>query len=157
MKYISLLMFIVGFATVPASAQKNKSRDSALQHSITQKIYIFNAQTVLPASGRSRQLTSSYSFKVNRDSIESDLPYFGRAYSASLDATQSVLRFDSQKFEYTISPRKKGGWNVAIKFKDVPEVQSISLNIFTNGSASLQVIPTNRQTISFNGTVTQKQ
>ena len=156
-RYIIILIFAIAAGCAPSSkTHKVTGEQAGLETAITQRTFVFHAQTVQPASGRSRQLTSSYTFSVNKDSISSDLPYFGRAYSAPLDLTQSVLRFDSPKFDYKNSPGKKGGWNIDIKFNDVREVQTASLSISKDGYASLQVIPTNRQIISFIGTVDAK-
>lgn len=65
-----------------------------------------------PMRGNSRTLTSSYSLKIKNDSVFSNLPYFGVAYS---------------------------------------------LTIFPNGSASINVLPTNRQSISFTGDMETKE
>ncbi|MBA4167773.1 MAG: DUF4251 domain-containing protein [Chitinophagaceae bacterium] len=157
MKHVLFLILAAVTATYPATAQKKKNDQAALQTAIAQKTYTFHAQTALPASGRSRQLTSSYSFTIKNDSIFSDLPYFGRAYTAPMDLTKSVLQFNSLKFDYKLTNGKKGSWKVAIKINDVSEVQTISMNISANGYATLQAILTNRQAISFNGQVDQRQ
>ncbi len=54
------------------------------------------------------------------------------------------------KFDYTQKQNSKG-WAVTIKPKDASDVQQLYLDIFDNGRATLQVISTNRQNISFDG------
>ncbi len=44
--------------------------------------YTFVANIALPMSGRSINLSSTYFLKVRKDTIESYLPYYGRAYVA---------------------------------------------------------------------------
>jgi hypothetical protein len=102
-------------------------------------------------SGRVRQLTPDYDLKITKSSIVSYLPYFGRAYSAPLDPTQGGIQFTSKDFEYTATPRNKGGWDVLIKPKDYRDVQQMTLTISSTGYATLQVTSINRQPISFNG------
>jgi hypothetical protein len=107
--------------------------------------------------GRSRQLTSDYDVKVAKDSIISYLPYFGRAYTAPLDPTRGGIQFKSKDFEYTISNKRKGGWDILIKPKDVDDVRQLSLMISEDGYGSLQVLSNNRQPIIFNGYVTARK
>lgn len=155
-RYLLFLALMATGCSSPSKVQSNKESQAALRSAIDKKTYTFHAQTVQPASGRSRQLTSTYSVVINKDSLSSDLPYFGRAYTAPLNETRSVLQFNSTNFNYEVSPGRKGGWNINIRFNDVKEVQTYSLSVSQDGYASLQVIPTNRQTISFNGTVDGK-
>ena len=147
--FLSLLVFLAvprfSGAQPPASAIKNM---------IDSGNYVFQAQSALPMSGRVRQLTTDYyTLKVSPEKITSDLPYFGRAYTAPIDPTQTGLQFTTKDFDYKITPRKKEGWNIVIKPKDYKEVQTLQLTISSAGYATLQVISANRQTISFNGIV----
>ena len=113
--------------------------------------YVFIAQSALPSTGSSRQLSPDYTVKVSKDTIISDLPYFGRAYSAPIGNSGGGIKFSSNNFDYTKEVYKKGGWDILIKPKDVSEVQLLSFSISENGYATLKVISTNRQAISFYG------
>jgi len=138
-----------------AAAQKKDSlKIAAVQHMIDSRNYTFKAQTMLPLSGRSRQLTSDYDLQVSPDKVVSSLPYFGRAYSAPIGTDDGGLQFTSKDVVYTSTPKKKGGWNISIKCKDVPDIQQLALSVYDNGTASLQVNSTNRQSISFTGYIT---
>jgi hypothetical protein len=128
----------------------------ATKNLIESQRYIFKAQTANPASGRTRQLTTEYDLKVSKDTIISYLPYFGRAYSAPADLTGGGINFTSMQFEYSVSRGKKNRWEIIIKPKDANDVQELSLTVFENGKADLQVRSNNRQPISFNGYITGK-
>lgn len=105
--------------------------------------------------GRVRQLTTdNYTLKVNPEKITSDLPYFGRVYVAPTDPSQTGIQFTTKDFNYRITPGKKEGWNVVIKPKDYKDVQQLILSISSAGYTTLQVISTNRETITFNGIIT---
>lgn len=162
MKKNNLLFFVVSLilvAVITPGFAKAQQKDSAKIAAITKMVknqdYTFKAQTVTPLSGRLRQLNSDYSLQVSKDVVISQLPYFGRAYSAPINSSDAGIQFTSKDFEYTITDKKKGGWDVAIKFKDAQGVQLMQLNIFNNGTSSLQVISTARQSISFNGYITE--
>lgn len=45
------------------------------------KHFVFEAQSVNPQRGPTRQLTSPYDLKLNGDTVISFLPYFGRVYA----------------------------------------------------------------------------
>jgi hypothetical protein len=132
---------------------KDSVKAAALKTVIDLQNYVFVAQRATPMSGRSVQLTSGYDLEVTKTTIVSYLPYYGRAYSAPMDPTQSGLQFTSKKFEYTAEAKEKGGWNVLIKLKDQREVSKMNLHISSSGYATLQVTCPNRQPISFYGQI----
>jgi hypothetical protein len=70
-----------------------------------------------------------------------------------MDPSKNAMDFTTKDFDYSTTPQKKGGWIVTIKPKDYKEVQQMTLNISSDGYASLQVISTNRQAISYNGVI----
>ena len=150
-----LTAVLLALFAIPGSSIAQKNKDSVKTAGITTLVanqnYTFKPQTVTPLSGRLRQLTSEYSLQVSKDAIVSQLPYFGRAYSAPINTSDAGIQFTSKDFEYSLTEKKKGRWDVAIKFKDAKDVQQMQLTIFSNGTASLQVTSNNRQSISFNG------
>lgn len=142
----------------PAIAQQSKVKKEAMvKDLITSRQYIFFAQSVTPMSGRQRFLTGDNTLSVAKDTVISDLPYFGRAYSAPMNTSEGGIKFTSLNFDYLVSDRKKGGWNITIKPKDKQDVQLLILNVFVDGTASLQVTSNNRQPIQFNGYISGKK
>jgi hypothetical protein len=149
-----LTSLLAGSLAVHAQdTKKDKDAEKIVQvrNLVDSQNYIFIAQSASPMSGRLRQLTPDYDLKITKSSIVSYLPYFGRAYTAPLDPSKGGIQFTSKDFEYTATPRAKGGWDVLIKPKDYRDVQQMSLNISSTGYATLQVTSTSRQPISFNG------
>ena len=134
------------------------SKESSVKSLVDAKSYVFIAQTVLPAGGRIRQLTSYYDLEVSKDTIVSALPYFGRAYTPPIDPSEGGgISFTSTNFDYTTTERKKGGWDVSIKPKDAKDVRQLFLTISEKGYTTLQVTSDSRQTISFNGYITERK
>jgi len=135
-------------------AQKNMKNDAkkmAFRNMVDSQHFVFEAQTVTPLRGNFRNLTSQYDVRVTKDSLISYLPYFGHAYSVPISQTKSSLDFTSTNFSYSVSPYKKDGWNITIKPKDNTQVQQYLFTVFNNGKASLSVISTSKDQISFNG------
>jgi len=136
------------FAGLVIKAQDKSPEE--IKKLIESQNYIFKAEQVFPQSGKSRMLTTDYDLSITIDSIISFLPYFGRSYTASLNPEESGIKFTSTDFEYQ-NTKKKKSWEISIKPKDVSDIQEISLSIFDNGTANLNVSSTNRQNISFRG------
>jgi len=156
---LGLLLIIVSFVTVRAQDTRKEKRALKINQVsalVVARNYDFVAQMALPMSGNTRQLTSEYDVEVSKDTINSYLPYFGRAYSAFLDPDDAGIKFISKDFIYKTTTRKKGGWDIQIKPKDVKEVQQLSFSISEEGYASLQITQTNRQPILFNGYIREK-
>src|SRR5687767_9610598 len=114
-----VLMMFSALLSTDAFAQKSDEKSDEIKQLIDSKRFEFIAQSMTPTSGRMRQLTSYYSLIVKPDTLLSDLPYAGRAYSAPMDPTSTGVSFTSTSYDYKISDRKKGGWDIEIKPKDV--------------------------------------
>ena len=147
------LLLILGIGLAAVAGAQSKVDIKALVES---QNYVFKAQTAMPLSGRVRHLTSDYDLKISKTSVVSYLPYFGRAYVAPIDPSKGGIQFTSKDFNYTMTPGKKEGWTVVVKPKDYRDVQQMTLTISSAGYATLQVISTNRQAISFNGIIVSR-
>src|SRR5260221_2449467 len=115
-KIFPALACIVVFA-ITLHAKNKKDNETTIKNIVEAKKYVFEAESVQPSSGRLRQLTYGYQVEVNGDTVTVDLPYFGRAYSAPVDASNGGIHFTTNEFDYTTTPRKKGGWRILIKPK----------------------------------------
>ena len=158
LKYLAAktsLAFIVALFSINFTSAQKLGK-TTVENAINSKSFVFKAQTVVPMSGSLRYLTSDYDVRLKGDSIVTYLPYFGRAYSVTY-GERGGIDFTSTKFDYKVTPRKRGGWDVSIKPNDASNVQELNFFISENGSASLQVTSQNKQPISFNGYIAIKK
>lgn len=137
--------------SITVSMQAQGKEAVSAQQLIESKNYVFKAESVSPPRGRFRQLTSEYDLVVSGDTVIAFLPYFGRAYSAPINPSEGGIKFTSSDFEYKVEKKKKRGWEIFIKPKDVSDGQELYLTIFDNNRATLRVNSVNRESISFNG------
>jgi hypothetical protein len=70
-----------------------------------------------------------------------------------MDPTKNALDFTSTKFEYKVTTLKKGGWEITIVPKDNRDLQKMFMTVSVDGYATLRVTSTNRDPISFDGTI----
>ncbi|MBS1621248.1 MAG: DUF4251 domain-containing protein [Bacteroidetes bacterium] len=113
--------------------------------------YVFVAQSVLTGSGKNIFLSSGYDLTVTPDSLIAYLPYYGISYRAPADPTKAGVKFTSTKFDYNLQKAKRDGWDISINTRDQSDDYMLILNISSNGNASLQVLSTFRQAISYSG------
>lgn len=154
MKKYAFYLAVLAFSC--ASSKLTTEEINALKAKIENRNYSFIAQTALPATGRPVPLTSNYDLRVQKDSVISFLPYFGRAFSLPTDMTKSAMMFTSTRFSYEQTINKKGDYIIQIKPQDVQEIQLITINVSKEGYGTLQINSINRQPISFNGIIYSK-
>lgn len=130
-----------------------KQRKSAqILDSLHNRTYTIAFDYVIPSKMQPRFLTSDYSVRVHGDSIVSSLPYFGVAYRADPEnRNRSPLDFKSAISSYETDQVKKNKMRVKLKTRNKMDFLSYYLDIFTNGSVTLNVIATDRESVSFTG------
>ncbi|MEP7128792.1 MAG: DUF4251 domain-containing protein [Chitinophagales bacterium] len=159
MKLMSITL-IFTFLTTIAVAQKsgNDKTDSKTEwvnKKVETKHYTCEIKTVTPSGGRLKHLSPGYTLTVSGDSLISNLPYFGKAHS-SIGVSGSGYVFTSTSFDYSVEPRKKGGWEIRIKTKDQQENAEFFLSILESGSISVNVNSMSRGSISYSGYINEK-
>src|SRR4051812_38808283 len=105
-KAVLLLVASMVCLQFSSSAQNNKNEKkeqkvTEIQDLVQSKSFVFVAQNVTPLGRRMINLTSTYDVRLSKDTIISELPYFGRAYVAPLDPAEGGINFTSTKFTYT--------------------------------------------------------
>lgn len=147
-----LTLFFIQCSTSKKTLNINvKLNADDVKNMVDNRSFIFIPNRVYPLRGKSHILTTEYDVTLKNDSLVSYLPYFGRAYQAPLNPTEGGIQFTSTNFSYVVNPNNKKGWDVIIKPKDFQEVQQFYFRIFENGIATLNVISTYKDPISFNG------
>jgi hypothetical protein len=148
-----LLVFLVAlFAAACTTTKAQENPPVNLSSVINSKNFIFRAETALPMRGGVQQLSAGYQLAVNDLSIVSDLPFYGRAQTVPIGVTDGGIKFTSKDFSYDAVSNSKG-WKITIKPNDVSHVRQLFLTIFTNGTATLDVMNIHRDDISFRGYV----
>jgi Domain of unknown function (DUF4251) len=150
---LPLFLIIQGQGMGQSTADQKKIDEyNQLKNKIESKKFYFHAQSATTQKGKTIQLTSEYFLKLNNDSLQADLPYYGRAYSAPYSSSDQALGFKTTEFKYSADSTKKGGWNILIEPKNV-SVSKINLSVTSSGYCTMHVISNSRSPISFYGTI----
>jgi len=150
-----LLCCVAVYAQNSKEEQK-ASQEAKVKEMVETKHFVFRPQSATASNGATQQLSYGHSFTVSPDEVISDLPYFGRAYSAPINPTEGGIRFTSTEFDYSIKNRKKGGWDITLVPKDVSHAPKVYFSVASNRNTSLRVISTNREPISFTGFIEEQ-
>lgn len=153
-------LFLIGLIAICSgqkvySQEDKKSKDAVkaaeVQSMVNGQDFAVEVQSVTPMKGGIRHLSPGYTLRVTKDSLISDLPYFGRAFQANIGSADGGVKFTSVEFEYTVKERKKGGWDITLKPRDAKSVQSCTVTIFDNGNSSIYMTFKDREAISYDG------
>jgi hypothetical protein len=130
--------------------------EAQIKKTITDKEYVFTAQTYSSSSVVLQTLVVDYELRVMGDSLKGNLPYFGRSYTAQINQTDGGIKFISTKFEYAAEEKKKGRWEITISPKDERSVQKLFLTVYPDATAMLTVQSQGRETMQFKGYLSGK-
>ncbi|MDH6535335.1 DUF4251 domain-containing protein [Parabacteroides sp. 52] len=151
----SLVLLAGGFLQVFAQ-NKKEQKEKEVKVLLQNGSYKIDVHRALPRSGRAINLTSLYTLEIRGDSVFSHLPYFGRAYSVPYGGGDG-LHFAEAMEEELISQDKKGNTEIKFQTRTSEDLYQFNIKVFNNGSVSIYVSPTNRQSISFQGELRTKE
>ena len=158
------LFFFVGivlfFGGQSLYSQSKKEREEQKAKEIKEMIengrFTIEVDRALPMGGRTVHLTPPYSLEMRGDSAISYLPYFGRAYSLPYGGGDG-MRFEESITDYQCSFNKKGTAQIQFRTRSDDDTFAFSVQVFSNGSATINVTPVNKQNITFYGELAPKK
>lgn len=128
----------------------------SVDEAVKDKRFTITVESMSPRRGGYRRLTTLYTFKVTPDTVETELPYVGRAYQAPIGNDAAGVKFLSTDFEYQSKPGKRGAWEITLKIKDAKNFPLVHLTVQPSGSASIRMTPVDREFISYTGTLQER-
>ena len=158
---ITILLFTV--ATVKAQELSRKERKAAQEAEkiektkalIESEAWQFDARQMIPMRGKNKSLTTAYSVTLKDKTVDSYLPFFGRAYRVEYGSTESPMVFKTNIYDYSIEKWKKGGWIVKFSAKNKSDVLNYIFKISETGTTTLNVNSVNRESISYYGDIVE--
>lgn len=146
-------LLLLPFSPIYAQKEKKEELKNKIENAIDHQEFKIDVKTANPQRGRTMFLTSSYSIELRNDSLFSQLPFYGRAYSIPYGGGQGLV-FNAPYSDYTVKKgKKKDRYTITLKANSEEDKHTYQITIFDNGSVSLTVNSHNRETISFNGDI----
>ncbi len=148
---------LIGFAQEKTKQQLKEERKLAKQKEVDAlvnfKEFEFTGVMAYPQGGRSIDLTTNSNYlRFKKDSIHSEMPYFGRAYSGVAYGGRGGLDFKGPIRDYSISKGKKS-YIIKAEVRDTSDSYTIILTVFFEGNASLSISSSNRSSINYSGNI----
>ncbi|MFW5755947.1 MAG: DUF4251 domain-containing protein [Tangfeifania sp.] len=133
-------------------AEKQEQRMKEVKNLLESKEFVFNATHALPMGGGSVYLNYSYDVEVKGDTVDSYLPFYGVAYRLEYGGRDAGFDFTKPAEEYTFEKEEKG-YKVEFEIDKGNDNLNYTFHISNLGYATLNVISTNRQGISYYGRI----
>ena len=153
-KYLIALFAVAVAACSSLTSAERAERDArtaqAVEKALTKRHYRVEISMMNPRRGRAVHVSPDFSLEVKGDTLVSYLPYFGRAYSVPYGGGKG-LNFTAPIREYHTSKGRNGATLVRMKAINEEDVYSFRLEIFPNGSTSIDLTARERESINYNG------
>jgi len=151
------LTLLIPSAINPLTAQNDKTakktaHEQAVRTLMESGLFIISVDRVNPSRGSSRLLLPYYQMKFEGNKITTYLPYFGRFYTAPIDASKLAIELNNN--EITIVKREKPKKGFLWSFKvTTSENESLSFDVEVtySGYASINVNSSSRESLSYSG------
>ncbi|MBQ9678933.1 MAG: DUF4251 domain-containing protein [Prevotella sp.] len=155
MKKILLLIMVVGLVACSTLTPAEKAERAAKQaafvaNALNDRHYKIDIQMMYPQRGPAKNVTGTYSLEVKGDSLISYLPYFGRAYQVPYGGGKG-LNFIGIIERYSAVKDAEGRNQIAIELTNEEDTYLYMLDIFDNGSTTIDVRAKQREPISYSG------
>jgi len=154
---IAAAIFLSACSASTSTAKKEKAAADFEQTSalIESGSYQFTVRSASPSGGKTIQITSEYTMKAKDGNFEALLPYFGRAYSATYGASQSI-EFNGEPEDLEISSNDNKN-KVSVSFTITADAEKYTVNLEVGGSGfgNLRISNPRKQPISYSGLLSE--
>jgi len=135
--------------------EKKAESFSKMIQLVDSKQYRFEADFAYPTGYPAVNLASNPNYLEVRDSIaDVSLPYFGRAYSVPYGGGQGGFHVKGEILNYKqVLNEKKMKYQISFDVRDGNDTYKIVMDVFASNSCSVNIVSTNRNSISYNGDV----
>ena len=155
---VLLIWAALAFCACAASQQSRQEKAierarlaQVINESLADRHYQIDVHQATPDGwGRVIHLTSDYSVRVAGDTLVSNLPFFGRAYSVPYGGG-SGLTFTGMIRQYDEAVTRKGEHIITMDVESREDIYRYIISLFDNGSANVSVTPRQRSHIHYTG------
>ena len=146
------VMTLGGCATSEERAARAAEQAAKVKTALTARNYKIAIERMNPMRGRSKSVSYGYSVEVRNDSLITYLPYFGRAYQVPYGGGKG-LNFSERIGSYQESLMKNGKHHIEIGVTNEEDTYLYTIEVFDNGSSTIDVRCRQREPISYLGNV----
>lgn len=149
--FLMMLLFIgAGVTFAQSKKERRKEKELRVKEIIESENYKIDVTTAYPRRGRMIPLTSLYSLEIRNDSVFSQLPYFGRAYSIPYGGGKGLM-FKAPMEKYQMIYNKRGIAKAELTASSKEDKIKFYVTIYPDGSSSIDATMQQRESIRFSG------
>lgn len=147
-----LLLVACSSLTPAEKAERQAKLALAVEKALAERHYKVGIVMMYPNRGKTVNISPDFSLEVKGDTLVSYLPYFGRAYNIPYGGGKG-LNFTAPIAEYHSEKGRKGATLVKIKVKNEEDVYTFLLEIYDNGSTTIDMMSHERESIRYSGEI----
>ncbi len=147
---ISAAILLSGCATSEEKAAQMAELSANVTNALNNRDYKIAIDRMYPMRGSSRHVSFGYSVEVRNDTLISYLPYFGRAYNVPYGGGKG-LNFTAPIGDYQEFMKRNGQRHIEIDVTNDEDTYFYTIEVFDNGSSSIDVQARQRERISYSG------
>jgi len=133
--------------------EKKIEQQKMVEALVTSKVFLFAARTANPIGSRSVNLNQNENHVIfHPEMIDSDMPFFGRAYSGMAYGGDGGYKFQGKPEEFTVTQKKKN-YQIDVRVISDNKLYRLSLSVTFSGTATLSITSDSRSTISYQGDI----
>ena len=139
-------------ATSEEKAAQMAQLSANVTNALNNRDYKIAVDRMYPMRGSSRHVSYGYSVEVRNDTLFSYLPYFGRAYNVPYGGGKG-LNFTAPISDYQEYMKRNGSRHIEIGVVNDEDIYLYTIEVFDNGSSSVEVRSRQRERISYSGNI----
>ena len=145
-----LLLVACGTGNGLTKAEREAAITRQVQEGLDTRHYTIAVDWMKPLGGMAQHVSSNYELKVNGDEVDSYLPYVGEAYRLPYGGGKG-LNFKGKIENYSINYITSNRSHIEFLVNNGEDVYHFRIDVFNNGKAIIDIIPRDRDAISFDG------
>ncbi len=153
----SVLIVLMAILWCSCTSSEEKAAQMAelsanVTNALNNRDYKIAIDRMYPMRGSSRHVSFGYSVEVRNDTLISYLPYFGRAYNVPYGGGKG-LNFTAPISSYQEFMKRNGQRHIEIGVTNDEDTYFYTIEVFNNGSSSIDVQARQRERISYSGNI----
>jgi hypothetical protein len=164
---ISVIAVLLAFITISVFPQEKTrkqikeeqklEKQKQTEALLNSKDFVFKARMANPTGMKSVNLATNPNYvKFNADMIESEMPYYGKAYASAGYGSETGLKFKGKPEVFEMTKGKKN-YDIKVTVKGENDKYKLYLSVGSEGSATLSVSSNNRSNISYTGEISASE
>ena len=147
---VTVLLTSCGTSNGLIKAEREAAVTRQVQEGLDTRHYTIAVDWMKPLGGMARHVSSNFEVKVDGENMDCYLPYAGEAYWLPYGGGKG-LNFKGKIKDYSINYLTSNRSHIEFTVKNIEDQFLFRIDVFNNGKCIIDVVPQERDAISFEG------